>query len=249
MDKPAPAIPRPAATLMLLRDGPAGLEVLLVARTREVDFAAGALVFPGGRVEEADGVLAAAEDALGAFRITAIREAWEEIGILLARPPAPPVEVATPFGAELRARGLRPEPERLVHFAHWVTPEHAPKRFDTHFFAALAPEGQEALHDGREAVECAWLRPQDALDQAGQGRWNMVFPTRLNLQRLARFASAAEALDAAARTPVVTVMPVPRPDGQGGTNLHIPEAAGYGGGIFPAVDRSSTGLPWPGQVS
>lgn len=247
MDAKPPAIPRPAATLMLLRDGVAGLEVLLVARTREVDFAAGALVFPGGRVEEADGVLATPGDALGAFRIAAIREAWEEIGILLAEPPAPPLEVATPFGGELLARGVRPAPARLVHFAHWVTPEHAPKRFDTHFFAAHAPEGQQAVHDGREAVECAWLRPQDALDQAGEGRWTLVFPTRLNLRRLARFASAAEALEDAARSPVVTVMPVPVPDGAGGTNLHIPEAAGYGGGIFPAIDRSSTGLPWPGQ--
>ena len=247
MESKPPAIPRPAATLMLLRDGAQGLEVLVVARTREVDFAAGALVFPGGRVEEADAILAPPGDPLGAFRIAAIREAWEEIGILLAEAPAPPAAPNTPFGAELRARGLRPEPGRLVHFAHWITPEHAPKRFDTHFFAALAPEGQEAVHDGREAVECAWLRPQDALDQAGQGRWTMVFPTRLNLRRLAQFGSAAEALEAAARTPVVTVMPVPRPDGAGGTNLHIPEAAGYGGGIFPAIDKSSTGLPWPGQ--
>ena len=103
-----PVLPRPAATILLLRDGPAGLEVLMVARAREVDFASGALVFPGGRVEPTDAALAPAEDPLGAFRVAAIREAGEESGILLAHPPGPEVPPEGEFLAHLHARGLRP---------------------------------------------------------------------------------------------------------------------------------------------
>lgn len=247
MENKPPAIPRPAATLLLLRDRPGGLEVLMVCRAREVDFASGALVFPGGRVEEADALLAPGEDALGAFRIAAIREAWEECGILLGHPPAPPVHIQGPFGTALVERGLRPDHAALVPFAHWITPAHSPKRFDTHFFAALAPEDQEAVHDGREAVECVWIRPQEAVAAAAEGKRTLVFATRLNLLRLARHATAAEALEEARRTPIVTVTPQPEPDGAGGTLLRIPAGAGYGGDVFPALDRPAMGGRWPGQ--
>lgn len=234
---PAPAIPRPAATLLLLRDAPAGLEVLMVCRAREVDFAAGALVFPGGRVEDADGALAPAGDALGAQRIAAIREAWEECGLLLAHPPAPELEVTTPFGAELAARGVAPDHAALVPFAHWITPARSPKRFDTWFFAAAAPPGQEARHDGHEAVEAVWLRPEAALAEAAAGQRTLVFATRMNLRLLAGCATVAEALDAARARPIVTVTPEPVPDGAGGTLLRIPPEAGYGGEVFPMQDR------------
>lgn len=242
-----PVTPRPAATILLLRDGRAGLEVLMVARAREVDFASGALVFPGGRVETTDAALAPPEDPLGAFRIAAIREAWEESGILMAHPPGPEIPPEGEFLAHLHARGLRPDHAALTPFAHWVTPVVSPKRFDTHFFLAHAPEGQEAVHDGREAVEAVWLAPAQALAEAEAGRRTLVFPTRLNLSRLARHATTAEAIAAAHATPVVTVMPEPIPDGEGGTLLRIPEAAGYGGGLFPARDRPSFGGRWPGQ--
>lgn len=247
METKTPAIPRPAATLLLLRDRPGGLEVLMVRRAREMDFASGALVFPGGRVEEADALLAPGDDALGAFRIAAIREAWEECGLLLAHPPAPPLHVQGAFGTALLERGLRPDHGALVPFAHWITPAHSPKRFDTHFFAAVAPEGQDAIHDGHEAVECAWLRPAEVIAEAAAGRRTLVFATRLNLLRLARHATAGEALEEAGRTPVVTVTPEPVPDGAGGTLLRIPGAAGYGGDIFPALDRPAMGGHWPGQ--
>jgi len=243
-----PVTPRPAATILLLRDGREGLEVLMVARAREVDFASGALVFPGGRVESTDAVLAPPDDPLGAFRIAAIREAWEESGILMAHPPGPEVPAEGEFLAHLHERGLRPSHEALTPFAHWITPPHSPKRFDTHFFLAHAPEGQEAIHDGREAVEAVWIRPEVAVFEAQAGRRTLVFPTRLNLLRLARHNSAQDAITAAACAPIVTVMPEPIPDGAGGTMLRIPEAAGYGGSLFAALGGPASGGLWPGQT-
>ena len=241
-----PATPRPAATILMLRDGAAGLEVMMICRAREIAFASGALVFPGGRVDPEDAALAPQDDPLGAFRIAAIREAWEECGLLLARPPAPAVGEGA-FAAHLRGLGLSPAHDALVRFAHWVTPAHSPKRFDTHFFLAPAPEGQEAVHDGREATEAVWLRPEQALAEADAGHRTLVFATRLNLTRLAQNRAVDEALEVAARTPIVTVMPEPVPDGQGGVMLRIPEAAGYGGSLFPAKDRPASGGLWPGQ--
>jgi 8-oxo-dGTP pyrophosphatase MutT (NUDIX family) len=240
-----PATPRPAATLLLLRDGPSGLEVLMVARAREVDFAAGALVFPGGRVEAEDAALAAPEDPLGAFRVAAIRETFEECGVLLAEPGA--TAGAGAFGAALAAQRLAPATRALAHFAHWITPRHSPKRYDTHFFLARAPAGQEAVQDGREAVEAVWVNPAAALAEAEAGRRTLVFPTRLNLRRLAPMRSVAEALAHAAAAPVVTVTPEPVTDAAGQVFLRIPEAAGYGGGLFPARDRPAAGGRWPGE--
>ncbi|WP_424812043.1 NUDIX hydrolase [Roseococcus sp. YIM B11640] len=242
-----PAIPRPAATILMLRDGAEGLEVMMICRAREVDFASGALVFPGGRVEEADALLAPQGDPLGAFRVAAIREAWEETGLLLAEPPGPEVEAQTPFLDHLRQRGLRPTPGVLTPYAHWITPAHSPKRFDTHFFLAEAPEGQVAVHDGYEAVEALWIRPGVAVEEAEAGRRTLVFATRLNLLRLARHRTVAEVMDAARSMPIVTVTPQPIPDEEGNVMLRIPEEAGYGGSLFPAKDRPASGGRWPGQ--
>jgi len=246
MSTPVPA--RPAATILLLRDGAQGLEVLMVARAREVDFASGALVFPGGRVEPTDAALAPAEDPLGAFRVAAIREAWEESGILLAHPPGPELPPEGEFLAHLHARGVTPTHAALTPFAHWITPAHSPKRFDTHFFLAHAPEDQEAIHDGREAVEAVWIRPDHALSEADAGRRTLVFATRLNLMRLARHDSAEAAIAVARESTIVTVSPEPIPDGAGGTLLRIPEEAGYGGSLFPAKGPPASGGRWPGQT-
>jgi len=248
-----PVTPRPAAAILLLRDGAPhgreGLEVLMICRAKAMSFAGGAMAFPGGRVDEADALLAPEGDPLGAFRIGAIREAWEETGMLLARPSASPAAAGgTAFHAHLSDRGVAPDHAALTHFAHWVTPEQSPKRFDTHFFLAAPPEGQEPVHDGSETEEAVWLRPAQVLEDAEAGRRALVFPTRLNLLRLARHATASEALAAARATPVVTVMPRPEPDGAGGTNLRIPEAAGYGAALWPAKDRPSFGGIWPGQT-
>lgn len=246
---PLPAL---AATTLLLRDGAAGLEVFMVLRHHRVDFAAGAMVFPGGKISSADrdpalraaciGNAAFTDDEL-AVRVGAIREAFEESGIL----PARLVDVDVPlnddqanrlgerYRTELAAgrtslttivarEGLMLAVNELVPFAHWITPETMPKRYDTHFFLMAAPEGQRALHDGSEVVESAWVRPHDALAEADAGRRIIVFPTRMNLAKLGRARSVAEAVERAGREQLVTVLPVL--DGAAGV-LRIPANAGY----------------------
>lgn len=234
MSSPVPA--RPASTVLLLRDGRQGLEVFMVVRHHQIDFASGALVFPGGRVEASDLVLAGG-DAHGAFRMAAIRETWEECGVLLAAPGASPAAEGE-FAAMLAARGLRPDLDALAHFAHWITPVAVPKRFDTHFFLAAAPADQDAVHDGGEAVDSVWIRPLDALAEAEAGTKKIVFPTRMNLNKLARSNSVAEAFAAARARPVVTVQPIQR-DAPEGRYLRIPIEADYGGEEFLAGDPPS----------
>ncbi|CAH0172259.1 NUDIX domain-containing protein [Roseomonas sp. CECT 9278] len=234
MPDPAPA--RPASTVLLLRDGRDGLEVFMVVRHHEIDFASGALVFPGGRVEAADTVLAGGDPA-GAFRVAAVRETWEECGILLTIPGSP-VAAEGDFAAMLAARALVPDIGGLAPFAHWITPEPVPKRYDTHFFLAAAPEGQDAVHDGHEAVDSVWIRPADALAAGAAGSRKLVFPTRMNLTKLARHRSVAEAFAVAQATPVVTVMPQMSMS-PAGRVLRIPAAADYGGEEFLAGDPPS----------
>ena len=231
------AIPaRPASTILLLRDGPGGLEVFMVVRHHQIDFASGALVFPGGRVEAADAVLAGGDLNL-AFRVAAIRETWEECGILLAAPGTPPPAEGD-FANMLLDRGLVPDCDCLAHFAHWITPVPVPKRFDTHFFLAAAPADQDAVHDGHEAVDSVWIRPADALAEAIAGTKKVVFPTRMNLTKLARSNTVAEAFAAARARPVVTVQPIQR-DTPEGRYLRIPIEADYDGEEFLAGDPPS----------
>jgi len=258
--RPAEMAPaRPAATVLLLRDGPTGPEVFMVVRHREIEFAAGALVFPGGRVDPPDAEIAAAlgrDDPHGALRVAAIREAFEESGLLLARTqggvaldPAQGAAVAAAhrealnagsrgFAALLQAEGLVPDVEALVRFAHWVTPADLAKRFDTHFFLAPAPGGHAATHDGHEAVDSVWITPAAALAEAKAGSKTLLFPTRLNLQRLAEAENLAHALAVAAARPVVTVQPVLEAGEDGRKMLRIPIEAGYGGPLFPAGTRA-----------
>ena len=253
------ATARPAATIMLLRDSPAGIEVFMVVRHHAIDFASGALVFPGGRVEDSDHELAAAgrpnPDGLAmealAFRIAAIRETFEECGVLLARPTGSDhlIDATTlkrledqhraalnagsiGFDSVLGSEGLEPAPDLLVHFAHWITPSHQPKRYDTHFFLAEAPPEHLAVHDGGEAVDSLWITPAKALADTEAGIFKLVFATAKNLEKLGRSATVAEAMAAARAATVVTVQPK-------GTKLEgtkrlmrIPEEAGYGGSEF-----------------
>ncbi len=255
------ATARPAATILLLRDGVVGIEVFMVVRHHAIDFAAGALVFPGGRVEEADHELAirAADcpnpdnlntDAL-AFRIAAIRETFEECGVLLARPRESDrlIDAATlkrledqhraalnagsiGFDAVLGSEGLLPAPDLLVHFAHWITPSHQPKRYDTHFFLAEAPPAHLAVHDGWEAVESIWITPAQALADTDAGRFKLVFATAKNLEKLGRSGSVQEAIDTARRAKVVTVQPKGTKLEGSKRLMRIPEEAGYGGSEF-----------------
>jgi 8-oxo-dGTP pyrophosphatase MutT (NUDIX family) len=255
---PAPA--RPAATVLLMRDGDRGPEIFMVVRHHQIEFASGALVFPGGRVDEGDAAIAAAVPGPGLpladFRIAAIRETFEECGVLLARDGGGAlvsgerlvgIEAAhraelnaggRGFAAILEEEGLAPAADALVHFAHWVTPVDLPKRFDTQFFLAAAPPDQLAAHDGGESVDSVWIRPAEALAAAEAGTRTLLFPTRKNLEKLAPFASVAEALEAARRMPVVTVQPqlVEGPDGK--RHLRIPLEAGYGGPLFPVGKRA-----------
>jgi 8-oxo-dGTP pyrophosphatase MutT (NUDIX family) len=246
------AVPLPASTVLLLRDGTEGLEVFMVTRHQKSSFLGGALVFPGGGVDAADRdprhAISAesieSEDLV--YRIAAIREVFEETGMLLAArrgeaallgPEAlAPIEArwrtrlnagAARFAELLDAEELVAAPGLLVPFAHWITPAILPKRFDTRFYVVRAPEGQLGLHDDRELTGSRWIRPQDALDEAAAKRVRIVFATRLNLEILGRCADVEAALTAARERPIVPVLPVVTRDIEGGT-IRIPAEAGYG---------------------
>lgn len=259
MTQPArPSVtPRPASTVIILRDGPEGIEVFMVVRHHEIDFASGALVYPGGKVDAQDSdprwaKLASipAEVPEPAYWIAAARETFEEAGLLLARNPEREDRLVLPERAHaIVERYQKPlnageisfcdiiEKERLVlatdlmaHFAHWITPDGVPKRFDTQFFLVCAPVEQVGAHDGSESVEGIWIRPQQALDDADSGKRTLVNPTRMNLQKLARSHTVAEAVQAARASRVVTVVPQVRNLPDGSRLIRIPEEAGYGTG-------------------
>ncbi len=249
---------RPAATIVLLRDGTDGLEVFMVVRHHAIDFASGALVFPGGRVEDNDVSLAnecpfppGPDTKLLPFRIAAIRETFEECGVLFARPvnsdrliDEPTLSVVArahrvalaegkiKFGEVLTSGGLTIALDLLTHFAHWITPRNQPKRYDTHFFLAEAPAQHLAVHDGTESVDSLWITPRQVLTDTAAGRFKLVFATQMNLMKLAHYATAAEAIAAAGEAAVVTVLPeVTKIDGTRRV-LRIPIEAGYGAAEF-----------------
>ena len=251
--------PVPAATLMLIRDGADGLEVFMVERHHQIDFATGALVFPGGKIDKADfepGIRDRCESAAQfselelALRVGGIREAFEECGVLLAHDAGGAGLVA----AE-RLRGLEHYrkklvdgeitmlefllkenlvllPENLVPFAHWITPPMVPKRFDTHFFIIEAPADHIALHDGHESVDSVWIKPAKVLEEGDAGRRTVIFPTRMNVQKLGHSRSVKEALANARASKIVTVLPQMM-KGENGPYLKIPEEAGYDVSIHP----------------
>lgn len=254
--KPVAPSPRLSATILLLRDGAQGFEVFMVVRHQQIDFAAGAMVFPGGKLAPGDsearvharcrGIDGLSTDEI-ALRVGAIREAFEESGILLAHEGADGGAIAPDrldaLGVKYR-RGLDRgeiamaemlESEdlvlhcgALVPFAHWVTPSFMPKRFDTFFYVARAPADQLGVHDGHEAVDSAWLRPEDIVTDQAAGRRTLVPATLLNVKKLGRSGkNVAEALETARTSKIVTVQPElvdPPPRAR----LKIPEAAGYG---------------------
>lgn len=252
-----PPEPKLSATILLLRDGPAAPEVLMVKRHYQIDFAAGALVFPGGKAAASDtdtGWDAYTDGDYGPVqqdaRIAAIREAYEESGILLARPrrqrgPGAPLVGADiadrlsphraavdrgdlPFLEIIREHDLVLALDRLIHFGHWITPVMMPKRFDTHFYVAPAPSGQIAAHDGRETTDAVWLSASEALAQEKSGQATIIFPTRMNLIKLERASSLEDAARRYSAEPVVTVLPRPGRTDAGEPCLFIPEEAGYG---------------------
>lgn len=240
----------PAATILFVRDDPE-FQVLMVKRHHKIDFASGALVFPGGKTHEDDHSPHWEFRTLGwgsalpekrPLRIAAVREAYEESGILLARHPD-----GSPFRADERAHAARDDVannrrkfidlveeldvhldlEALSIFAHWITPPLTPKRFDTWFYIAAAPEDQLAVCDGWETVDAEWIAPSEALRLAEAGERTVIFPTRMNLQLLAEASDAEDAVVRARARDVVTVEPkiTETPEGR---VLVLPPNAGYG---------------------
>jgi 8-oxo-dGTP pyrophosphatase MutT (NUDIX family) len=263
-ENPAPA--RDSATVMLVRDGTDGLEVFMLERHLNSDFAGGAYVFPGGTidprdldaeaatyldgldVDEATKHIDAPADRALAFYLCAIRETFEEAGVLLARRgdegvrfDDPAVEKRfTAYRDELNARGgslaalakhegLRYSGDLLHYYARWITPEFAPKRYDARFFVARMLEGQSPLHDDVETTASTWIRPADALSRAAEGLFSIIFPTRKTLESLAGFATADQVIASTRGKEIPALLPrVVLADGQprvvlpGDSTLHEP---------------------------
>ena len=250
---------------MLVRDEPVGMEVLMLRRNLASSWVGGAHLFPGGAVDDEDRSLdlarrspgrgdAEASRLLGmdagglAFFVAAIRECFEEAGILLASgPDGTPID----FRAEDRktearfiehrrrlnagelsfadlcaVEDLHLETGRLWYFSHWITPEGSPRRYDTRFFVAATPAGQTALHDDIEAIDSTWILPAEALRKHAAEEIDMLFPTVKNLQAIARFENTADLLAATAAVEVPTILPKITVGGQG-VRILLPGDQGY----------------------
>jgi 8-oxo-dGTP pyrophosphatase MutT (NUDIX family) len=257
---------RDAATVMLLRDGEGGrpLEVFMLRRNLQSDFVGGVYLFPGGAVDDADrhadlgAICAGRSDAeasqlLGiehgglAYWVAAVRECFEEAGVLLATGPDgdivrfddPAVDERFVRHRTAIDRGHR----RLVevcaeeslqlavgamhYFSHWITPEGAPRRYDTRFFVTMAPEAQVPLHDDHETIAHLWITPADALERHRRGDYDMIMPTIRSLEAIGRFTTAAEAIAAAsAFTDIPALLPRVVRD-NGGLRIVLPGDPGY----------------------
>lgn len=247
-----PVAARPAAAVVLLRDGQGGgVEVFMVRRHIRSEFVPDAYVFPGGTVklndaetERTPGLCAPVGQgatALGSgFRAAAIRECFEEAGVLLARRGDDPLSIGPAevdrfrgyrdglngrtlaLDAIVSEEGLTLATDELLHWAHWITPEAFPKRFDTHFFLTRMPHAQEAAHDQLETTEGVWVTPEDALARFEQGEFPIVFATIHQLRDLCGFASAEGALSRFAGLTPRTVQPVVVA-GDDGDSIIIPD--------------------------
>lgn len=242
-----PEVPvRDAATIMVVRDTEAGsgIEVLMLRRNARSDWLGGAHLFPGGAVddedraeelaarcsgrseEEANRLLGTETGGRGIF-VAAIRECFEEAGLLLADDKDGPLSFGearvagrfeewrrklnsneTRFADICRRESLTLALDRLGYFSHWITPAGAPRRYDTRFFVAVLPAGQTALHDDAEVVDSIWMSPADALGRHVAGEIDMMFPTVKNLEAISGFRRSEELMAAASdRAEVPTIMP------------------------------------------
>ena len=250
-------VPRDASTVIVTRDTDAGIEVYLLRRSSNSPGFPDAYVFPGGTLDKTDYSPQARMRMVGqwrpaepAFTYAAIRETFEESGILLARPRgsnvlvdakrASEIEAAsraalcdgkTTFLSVLADSGMVLALDELVPYAHWITPEGMPKRFDTWFFLAAAPPEQAGAHDGKESTDSIWVSPREALAGGESGRFKLPFPTTRNLIRLGKQGNVKAALADSQGKEVVTVMPV-MTKLNGGRQLRIPLEAGYDGEVF-----------------
>jgi 8-oxo-dGTP pyrophosphatase MutT (NUDIX family) len=249
-----------ASTVMLVRDADGGFEVLLLRRNKDLAFAGGAHVFPGGSVDKSDGQLALMERCSGltvadaearlgttgalSFYVAALREAFEEAGILLTT--EPPGRSLDDLDDELRSYrqslvmgqcsfteivetlDLHLDVGALVYVAHWVTPEGAPRRFDTRFFLASVPSHQRATPDRSEIVGQVWATPSHALDQYHRGHFELVLPTVKNLEFLASFGSVDSLMRGArALTSVERIQPRFYRNADGSVAVALPGSPEY----------------------
>ena len=250
--------PLPAATVTLVRDGAQGLEVLMMKRNLKSAFVPGRYLFPGGSVDPSDGLAdiyarcvgltdAAASKRLGlesgglAYWVAAIRESFEESGLLLAHGEngklvahQQAAELAQhrkavaagelPFDTLLRDAGLTLEVSALVYFAHWITPPGAPRRYDTRFFVAHAPAGQEPVHDNEEMIESVWMSPREGVERHKAGTFKLMTPTIHTLKLFAKYETVDALLAAMRALPNVPRI-APRID-QNGRRV-LPGEPGY----------------------
>ena len=240
-----PVEPRPAATIVLLRDSDTGMQVLLLRRNRSAGFVPGAYVFPGGRVDASD----ATEDTLAfvdgltpeqaahrlelvdgdppaiAYYLAALREAFEETGILVGRDghgrePATAaedervdatrndlMEDRISFAQVLERLECRIDGASVEYLAHWITPKPEPRRYDTRFFAAKVREAATPIVDPREMTDAVWITPDAALVRADEGTLPMIFPTLKTLEQLRDYETTNAALASLAGRSVRTVLP------------------------------------------
>lgn len=239
MSPPDPTGAIPAATVIIARDGAQGLEILAIERAMAMGFAGGAIAFPGGKLDASDEPAGSAFDGFAALepddaasRVTAARETFEEAGILLSSGPFVPPEVRARlrpasdrheigFSDLLLEIGHRLDAVTLIPFARWLPPMGLHKRFDTRFYLAAQPPGEEMLVDGYEAVHARWASPAELLHDADAGRISLLFPTRCNIARLALFETVATLLADPTPPPFI------QPDISGDGWLSIPEGVGY----------------------
>jgi 8-oxo-dGTP pyrophosphatase MutT (NUDIX family) len=207
---------RDAATVVLLRDGAWGVEAWLLTRAARMAFAAGMTVFPGGRVEPGDADLpwAGTPPDEPALVGAAVRETFEETGVLLGMPRLDvsaarnDVEAGrTSFGAVLRARGAAIDGSGLCPWARWITPEGEARRYDTRFFVAALPQGQEPAAVTAEAVRAGWVGVAEALAERERGERRMLPPTIMTLRSIAAFPVVADVLAAAAGRSLEPIRP------------------------------------------
>jgi 8-oxo-dGTP pyrophosphatase MutT (NUDIX family) len=234
---PPPSEPRAAATVVLLRDAPAGLQVLLLRRHGQAAVLGGAHVFPGGKVDAADAALDAAQlldqtpaallaslgepglevSAACALYVAAAREAFEECGVLMVQgtPRLQTGDAALPFNDMLAKHQLCLATLDMAPWSRWITPvvpsmnNMANSRFDTRFFVAVLPGGQTALHDGHENTESVWLAPREALQRYWDGSMTLAPPQIMSLAHLSRHADTASVLHAARQTRPPVIQPEP----------------------------------------
>jgi len=263
-------IVRDAATVMLVRDAP-DLQVFMLRRNLRSEWVAGVYLFPGGAVDPEDrsdesyarcprrtddaasALLGVASGGLG-FWVAAIRESFEEAGVLLASPRGNANLDLSDLESEraavnrgdrrfldvLTAQDLVLDVDRLHLFSHWITPAGMPRRYDTWFFVAEAPEGHTYFHDDGETVASTWIRPADALARADAGELELIFPTRRSLEALTRFESAAEVVSVVRDASDLSPAAQPRIVADGnGARLLLAGDPGYDDAVEPAAGSIS----------